>query len=89
MRGHALFCLLLSLALVGCARTGRPFWYGNQATQAQRLHQAERFDPYPENETGPSIEEVRPYGFERNVAEPKRARWWERMGFGYSSQAVP
>jgi len=79
-----IFVVLLTLPL-GCAN-GRWGWWGQDSVRSQRA-QAQRFDPYPERETGPDIPEARPMGFERNVAEPFRARWFNLNPFRGSASA--
>ena len=74
----SLFTLVVVLATVaGCSTSsGRTnlFCPGPAAYQQRR---AERFDPYAERETGPEIVGARPREYDRPVAEPARARWWD------------
>ena len=77
---HLVALLAKAGTLAGCAQTSRPKWL-NPGSSERQAHQAERWDPYPEEDVGPEILGGRPKGFEHPVAEPRRARWWERFGF--------
>lgn len=59
---------------VGCSSIATPDW-NNPGPAVQQRARAERFDPYPENETGPLIPGARPPGYQTPVPEPARARW--------------
>ncbi|MGW8256835.1 MAG: membrane or secreted protein [Thermoguttaceae bacterium] len=65
---------ILSLTLASCKSLARPNWFSPGTIQEQQ-RRAVRFDPYPENEPGPTIAGVRPRGYENPIAEPARARW--------------
>jgi len=75
---NRLFCLLLTTAaaawVAGCRGVAPPNW-SHPGTAAYQQSEAERFDPYPENETGPAIVGGRPREFQKPPAEPTRARW--------------
>jgi hypothetical protein len=65
--------VLLGLALAGCAGTSLPnFHYPGPADYQRR--QAEKFDPYPENDIAPPVEGGRPPGYEQPRPEWIRAR---------------
>ncbi len=68
----ALLCVLF-LGLAGCSAT-RPSLAHPGSAQVQQ-NRAVRFDPYPENETGPAMVGVRPREFDKPITEPARARW--------------
>jgi hypothetical protein len=65
----------------GCCRFAGPNWAhpGSAACQQKR---ALRYDPYPENEPGPSVEGTRPREYANPPPEVSRARWtdgkWEQ-----------
>lgn len=62
------------LALAGCAGTSMPT-LTPRGSLAQQRASAQRWDPYPEEGTGPAISEGRPRDFDREIAETRRARW--------------
>ena len=70
-------CLILAAALMlgaaGCRGMG-PDWLHPGPAEFQQSR-AERFDPYPENETGPQIVGARPREYQKPATEPSRARW--------------
>jgi hypothetical protein len=68
------FLGLILLVLAGCQTTATPNIRHPGSTQAQQ-NRAVRFDPYPENETGPTLVGVRPREYENPISEPARARW--------------
>ena len=76
MKGQMFFAvaLLTLTALGGCKGTAGPCWLHPGSAQEQRAR-ALRYDPYPENEPGPSMAGVRPREFEKPPPEPSRARW--------------
>ncbi|HZZ74181.1 MAG TPA: membrane or secreted protein [Pirellulales bacterium] len=63
-----------SVFTAGCRGTSYPDLF-HPGTIPQQLHSAERFDPYPDNDAGPTMEGVRPPGFDRPWPEPVQARW--------------
>ena len=69
---------VLGMALVvgaaGCSSLSPPNWSRPGPAEYQQ-RQAERFDPYPENEPGPAIVGARPREYEKPPAEVSRARW--------------
>ena len=73
-----LFILLLAASALGlssgCAGFGLPGWYESRDVGQQRVS-AQRFDPYPQNDTGPPVVGGRPHDYQDPVAEPSRARW--------------
>lgn len=74
MRLAALVALFAIVGSAGCASTGLPRVFDDRTVDEQR-QDAERFDPYPEAETGPNNLGTRPREFDKGVAEPSRARW--------------
>lgn len=75
-----LLLLLIVAGQMGCTGMARPRWFHPGNAESQRA-QAQRFDPYPEQDIAPEDPGVRPHGFEQGYPEPERARWWERLGF--------
>ncbi len=77
--------LVVLLSATGCAGVSGPNWFNPGPAQFQQA-QANRFDPYPEDDLGPELVGVRPRDFQEPRAEPTRARWnpltWLR---GFSS----
>ena len=68
-------CLAASLmALLGCPSVATPRVVETRPSEVQRAD-AQRFDPFPEDDTGPEIEGGRPREYETPIAEPSRARW--------------
>ena len=72
--------LLVLAAVDGCKHTAGPNWLHPGGAQSQQI-QALRYDPFPENETGPAMAGVRPREFEKPPPETSRARW-EKGGWG-------
>jgi hypothetical protein len=76
--------LLLVLTVAGCAGTEPPRLFSPGPASYQR-QQAQRFDPYPDNDMGPAMADVRPPDFQEPPPEPTRARWLKwggpRLGF--------
>ncbi|NQT15499.1 MAG: membrane or secreted protein [Planctomycetes bacterium] len=70
----SLLAAILVMGSVGCKSVSPPDWFhpGPAASQQSR---AERYDPYPENEPGPTIVGARPREYQKPPAEPSRARW--------------
>jgi len=66
--------LVMFLVLAGCQSTAQPSLTHPGSAQVQQ-NRAVRFDPYPENETGPTMVGVRPRGYENPIPEPARSRW--------------
>ncbi|MEN6458639.1 MAG: membrane or secreted protein [Thermoguttaceae bacterium] len=65
-------CILTAAA--GCRSTAGPDWMHPGSAEAQRK-QALRYDPYPQNESGPSIAGARPREYDVPPPETSRARW--------------
>lgn len=66
-------CLLLLVLAAGCRSMQRPNWLHPGPASYQQA-QAQRFDPYPEVESGPAIAGGRPREYDKPLAEPARAR---------------
>ena len=68
---------LISLAIAGCRGTALPDLFHPRTLEElkKEQRQAERFDPYPENNLGPAVEGVRPRCFDQPWPEPVDARW--------------
>jgi hypothetical protein len=88
MRTDAAFVACLTLAtvcLAGC-RSVEPPTLAPRGDVATQRFEAQRFDPLPETNVGPEIVGARGREYDRQVAEPSRARWdprtWVRR-FGY------
>lgn len=71
----AFAALLVLWVCSGCRSLARPDWThpGRMEVQQKR---ALRFDPYPENEPGPALVDVRPREYQKPPPEPSRARWF-------------
>jgi hypothetical protein len=70
--------LLLIVGAAGCGaggsnRLARPNWFA-PGTAAEQRQRAQRFDPYPETDTGPDLVGVRPREYQRSIPETERAR---------------
>lgn len=76
MKRASLFAAeLLLIAIVGgCKGVEGPCWLHPGSAQCQQK-KALRYDPYPENETGPPMEGVRPRDYQKPPPEASRARW--------------
>ena len=66
--------VLLASGFVGCRGVSPPHFFHPGTAQYQQS-QAQRFDPYPENEPGPEVVGARPQEYEKPPAEVLRARW--------------
>jgi hypothetical protein len=71
----SIISLLITTALVGCKGTVGPAWAHPGSARAQQT-QALRYDPYPENESGPPMVGVRPREYEKPPSEASRSRWF-------------
>ncbi len=60
----------------GCAGMPMPDLHRPGRLDEQRTR-AVVFDPYPENEAGPPITGARPRDYQKPIAEPGRARWYQ------------
>jgi predicted small lipoprotein YifL len=69
-----LAAVVLAAVVGGCAGLKGPSWFHPGSAPYQQK-QAERFDPYPDNQLGPEVVGARPREYEKPVAEPQRARW--------------
>ncbi len=78
---YALFGLVVVLT-IGCRGRG-PNFFGPAGPAKYQRAQAERFDPYVDNDIGPSIADARPPDFQNPPSEPERARpaFGRRSGF--------
>lgn len=77
MRHHLMCCLAALLAIVvltGCRGLTHPNLFHPGPAEYQR-NQAKRFDPYPESDIGPSMEETRPPDFQQGMPVTTRSRW--------------
>ncbi len=66
--------LLSLVAAGGCVHTEGPNWCHPGGARAQQTR-ALRYDPYPENDVGPSMVGVRPREYDKPPPETSRARW--------------
>lgn len=66
---------MLALAAGGCVSPPRWLHPGPAPYQQRK---AERFDPYADNDIGPTIAGARPRDYDKPLAEPNRARWTRR-----------
>jgi hypothetical protein len=67
--------LLIGVGLSGCKSTAGPSLFHPGVAQAQQ-NRALRYDPYPENESGPTMVGVRPRDYQKPPSEASRARWF-------------
>ena len=75
--GNVVKIILLAtttMIVAGCANITPPNWYCPGTARQQQL-KAERYDPYPENDTGTPVVGGRPRGYMNPPAETLRARW--------------
>ncbi len=77
---RSVFPLLFLLGMVGifggvqgCASLAQPNWRHPGTAQSQQLR-AHQFDPYPEDDLGPSVEGSRPSEFQNPPSDLQRAR---------------
>jgi len=75
----------VAVAASGCASLGKPKWLEPPASARVQQRRAVRFDPFMENDIGPSLlrqyttlDGTRPRDYAEPVAEVKRARWWSQ-----------
>jgi len=66
--------LLLLLGACGCTSMDRPHWFQPGTARSQQT-KALRYDPYPENEPGPTMVGARPREYQKPPPECSRARW--------------
>jgi hypothetical protein len=69
----AIVGLSLAAGLAGCSTLERPNWFHPGPAQYQQA-QAEQFDPYPENDTGPAIVGARPLSYDKPGPEVSRVQ---------------
>jgi hypothetical protein len=62
------------VALTGCHGLAQPNFFHPGPAALQR-NQARRFDPFPESDLGPSMEEARPPDYQQGMPVPTRSRW--------------
>jgi hypothetical protein len=74
MRWLRFFVVVLLPLIVGCSHTAGPCWLHPGAAKTQQ-NRALRYDPYPENEPGPTMVGVRPREYQKPPPETSRARW--------------
>jgi len=67
--------LLILIASGGCQNIARPNWSHPGSAQSQQC-QALRYDPYPENDIGPTMVGARPREYQNPPPEASRARWF-------------
>ena len=67
--------LVLLLGLTGCKSLAEPNWLHPGADSVQRSR-ALRYDPYPENDAGPTVVGSRPRGYQKELPETSRGRWF-------------
>jgi hypothetical protein len=60
--------------LSGCRGLTHPDLFHPGPADLQR-NRAKRFDPYPESEIGPGMEDARPPDFQQGMPVPTRSRW--------------
>lgn len=64
---------MISVAFTGC-QLEPPSILNPGDLQYQRAR-ANRYDPFPDNQAGPAVPEMRPRDFSTPPPEPSRARW--------------
>jgi hypothetical protein len=74
MKGPLAAGLVILATAGGCCGIAPPNW-GHPGSAAVQQKRALRYDPYPENEPGPSIEGTRPREYANPPPEASRARW--------------
>jgi len=72
--GSVVLGTVFLLGHTGCQGLAMPSW-SRPGTAEYQQRRAERFDPYPENETGPPVVGARPLEYDKPPAETQRARW--------------
>ncbi len=73
----------LALTATGCRGTAQPQFFGPGSAPYQQ-QRAQRFDPYPETNIGPSVDGGRPDSYSAPAPEPARghANQWSPSPFG-------
>ena len=69
-----LLVLMIGLGIGGCAGVKGPNWFHPGSADYQQK-QAQRFDPYPDNQIATEVVGGRPRDFTNPIPEPERARW--------------
>lgn len=69
-----LFALIVALSSSGCASVMPP-QFGVPSSMAMKQREAQRFDPYPDQQAGPEVLGGRPLDYSHAPSEPSRARW--------------
>ena len=79
------FVAALLLTATGCPGTAKPQLFSpfGYSTKAQRV-EAQRYDPYPETNIGPTVEGGRPDGYTAPPPESQRGRpnQWNAPAYG-------
>lgn len=75
-----LVIILLSIQLTACSSTIRRPRLASPGTAPFQRHNAEQFDPYPQNDMGPEIVGGRPPDYAVPVPEVERARMGMPLG---------
>lgn len=68
--------LLIAATAVGCQNFGWPR-LRSPGPATYRQNNALRFDPYPQNDTAPMLEGVRPPSYDQPPVESTRGRWFQ------------
>lgn len=79
-RHWAVWLGLVIFTVSGCRSLALPQLF-EPAPLSYQLRRAEQFDPFPENEPGPTVVGSRPREFDRPLPEARRAKllpWWAR-----------
>lgn len=77
MRRNLMLWIGASLAiavLTGCRGLTHPNLFHPGPAEYQR-NQAKRFDPYPESDIAPGMEDARPPDFQQGMPATTRSRW--------------
>ena len=64
------------LAIVGC-QSGAPPGTPRPGRVEYQQKEAQKFDPYPENDIGPTVLGSRPLDYKEPRSEVRRAQWWQ------------
>jgi len=75
---NRLLILGILFAAAGCRGTGTPDLL-NPGTASEQLRKSQRYDVYPEPETGPTVDGSRPPGMDKPWPETARSRWHNPM----------
>ncbi|MEC7355996.1 MAG: hypothetical protein VXY07_03380 [Planctomycetota bacterium] len=69
-----------TLGAIGCQNVAT--WQPPGTIQQQR-NRASMYDPFPDNQMGPPLQELRPREFSSPLAEPARAQLYSEIRNGY------